>query len=88
MPDVSSLLSSWKAEREKDAFPLPCLEGVVLREEEEGTSVHRLCHCCDRQGRDDLIFWWLRTRKKQHLNKNFSKMNAKSIFVNPRYKLK
>lgn len=30
MPDVSSLLSSWKAERENDAFPLPCLEGVVL----------------------------------------------------------
>lgn len=30
MPDVSSLLSSWKAEREKDAFPLPCFDGVVL----------------------------------------------------------
>lgn len=32
MPDVSSLLSSWKAERENDAFPLPCLDGVVLSE--------------------------------------------------------
>lgn len=30
MPDVSSLLSSWKAERENDAFPRPCFEGVVL----------------------------------------------------------
>lgn len=35
VPDVSSLLSSWKAERENDAFPLPCLEGVVLKEKGE-----------------------------------------------------
>lgn len=30
MPDVSSLLSSGKAERENEAFPRPCLDGVVL----------------------------------------------------------
>lgn len=23
--------------------------------------VYRLCHCCDRQGRDDLISWWVWT---------------------------
>ncbi|TNN48255.1 hypothetical protein EYF80_041525 [Liparis tanakae] len=33
VPDVSSLLSSWKAERENEAFPRPCFEGVVLRDE-------------------------------------------------------
>lgn len=38
MPDVSSLLSSGKAEREKDAFPRPCLEGVVLQETAAPTS--------------------------------------------------
>lgn len=33
MPEVSSLLSSGKFTREKEGFPLPCLEGVVLQGE-------------------------------------------------------
>lgn len=41
MPDVSSLLSSWKA-RENDAFPLPCLEGVVLQEKTDRTIKRRI----------------------------------------------
>lgn len=62
MPDVSSLLSSWKAERENDAFPLPCLEGVVLREKTERREVFITC----KSAGDELRIGFIQPYRGKH----------------------